>query len=83
MQRAKTLEQNQAQMHEVLKQRAIAQGLPLEDFNKLAHSYVYGGANKPNENKSQMAHKDPEADPAYEPDDEDLANAEEELARDE
>lgn len=84
LERQQIMSENAARMALALQSKAPSLGLNQQDFSAVARSFVYGGAQKgtkPKNNSKEQEEVD--ADPAYEPEAAELANAEAELATNE
>ena len=81
LERQRTMEENVARMQELFNKKQADAGLPPEQFSNLAHTFVYGASQKgtkPNQKTSQPQQDEPKANPAYEPDDVEMTNADDE-----
>ena len=85
--RAKTLAENKARMTEVFRAAHICKGLPMEDFEDLARRFVYDGSREPGTQPTKKTkiteEKETHPDPTYEPDEDEIATAEDDLDTDE
>lgn len=86
-QRAKTLAENKARMIEKIKSSHISKGLPMEEIEKIATRYVYESSRRPATTSTKRSkiteEKETHPDPTYEPDADEMANADDNLSADE
>ena len=84
LERQRNMEANAACMQKILGKNAVASGVEKEDLMQVARNLVYGGAEKGTmANKARTEHTEIDADPAYEPDAAEIANADDDLLIDE
>ena len=77
--RDRDLEENVVRLRSLMQQKFGPRGADQEGFTDFARSLVFGGAQR---GTSTTQDKEIEEDPAYEPNPEDIANAEDDLVAD-
>ena len=80
------MEENVARLQQAMEAKFAAGGITPQDFREVARNFVYGGIQSGINQKQiepQPQDKDLQADPAYQPDDEELANEDDEFDTDE